>query len=224
MIDRYVVASRFAMKTFETAGFPMGKFRLKPNFLLDDPGAGDQRLPRALFAGRLTREKGVDLLLEAWRRIPPDKDLKLVFAGDGELRAAVEKAAHLDDRISLLGQIERQELFSQMKQASFLVCPFRSYETFGNVAVEALACGLPVLAPDRGALPEVVASKQEGILFEPDSVSDLARKLMEMTRFATPASTRAARRSYELRFTPLIAYERTMEIYEQLVEGRKADG
>ncbi len=136
--------------------------------------------PLVLFAGKMTRFKGVDVLLDAmpaFRREFPDA--MLVLAGDGEQRAALGAQADalaLED-VHFIGNVSQQQLADLYRVADIDLVPSRR-EPFGLVAVEAMACGTPVVATDQGGLPDFVNSSV-GALVNPEDADDLARGMAE---------------------------------------------
>jgi glycosyltransferase involved in cell wall biosynthesis len=134
--------------------------------------------PVLLFVGRLSQEKGIDTLLHAapdiLRRVP---ESVFVLAGPdfGERAhlAAYVRTYGLDEQVVFAGELSRQELLGLYKRASVLVLPTR-YEAFGIVLIEAMACGIPVLASRVAAVPEVVDDGETGMLFTVDDARDLA--------------------------------------------------
>jgi glycosyltransferase involved in cell wall biosynthesis len=111
------------------------------------PGAG----PYALVVSRLAPEKGIDVAIEACRRI----GMPLVVAGEGPEREALRARAGATD-VRIAGRVEEQELARLRAGAAIAVVPSRSAETFGLAAAEAMAAGVPVAASRVGALPELV--------------------------------------------------------------------
>lgn len=170
-VDRFIALTEFAKERFVAGGLPETRIRVKPNFVAPDPGPGRGRGAYALFVGRLSHEKGLDVLLQAWCRIGSKLPLRIV--GDGPMAQEVDRWAAAIDGVSVLGRLASAEVRDQMKDASVLVAPSMSYETFGLVAVEALAVGTPVIASRLGALAEVVAHRRTGLLFKAGDSLDL---------------------------------------------------
>ncbi len=136
-----------------------------------------------LFAGKLARVKGVDVLLEAVSRYeladPPSVTL---IVGDGDERAALEaQAARLGLRTArFLGNVLQPALCRLYNAADMSVVPSRS-EGFGLVAVEAMACGLPVVASDVGGLPGIV-NASNGALTAVEDAEGLANAILGVLR------------------------------------------
>jgi glycosyltransferase involved in cell wall biosynthesis len=130
-----------------------------------DPVKGDY----IAFAGRFVPEKGVEMLVEAARRT----GLPLRLAGNAETHPAIRPG----DPVECVLTPTRESLMRFYRGARFLVVPSLWYETFGLVAAEAMAQGVPVLASRIGALQHVMADGVTGLLFEPGSVDDLVAKM-----------------------------------------------
>jgi glycosyltransferase involved in cell wall biosynthesis len=132
------------------------------------------------FAGRLVRGKGLDVLLDALCRARTPFGIRLDVAGDGPERSAMEsRAAELGigDRVRFRGWVSNiRDFWSACHVA---VVPSRECESFGMVAVEAMAAGLPVIAARNGGLAEVVSDGETGALFEPGDADELSRLIDE---------------------------------------------
>lgn len=217
-IDRVIVMTEFSRKKLVAAGWAAGQLTVKPHFAR---GAGGYLVPSgrvgALFAGRLSPEKGVATLLEAWSGI----DYPLFLAGDGPLLAGVEDEGN--PQIHRLGWLSRDELSSRMWQAAFLVVPSEWYETFGLVIIEAFAHGLPVIASRLGAMAEIVEDGVTGLHFEPGNPHDLAAKVKWMQEH--PEDLRRmgenARRAYEDKYTPERNYQMLMAVYREVMDEKR---
>lgn len=227
-VDAVLAVSHAVRTKLIEAGLPAEAVHVRYNFVADDPGprppaqVGDF----VLFVGRLSPEKGLDVLIEASSRVP---ELPLRIAGDGPERSRLESLIaqrHLD-HVELLGRQDRASVFELMRSARVLVVPSQWHEAFGHVVDEAFACGLPVIAGDLGALPELV-DDSVGRTFPARDAAALARHLRwawthpeELGRMGL-----AARARYESDFSSAPAYERLLEVYAVAAErfGRRRSG
>lgn len=123
-----------------------------------------------LFIGRLVIESGLGTLLEA-ADLYPGARIDVIGAGPEEARLAGHP------RIRLIGRVGQAEVQARMAEAAYLVLPSLSYEQMPRPLVEAFANGLPVIASRIGRLAEMVEPGRNGLLFEPGSARDLARRL-----------------------------------------------
>lgn len=142
-------------------------------------GADPDRI-RVGYAGRLAPHKGVAVLLDA---VSSDARLSLDVAGDGPDRDAVEQAvADLGDRVTYHGPLSGEDLSRFYGRLDVLAVPSLDtaqwVEQFGRVAVEAMACGVPVVASDSGALPDVVGDA--GLLVPPGDTDELREALVRV--------------------------------------------
>ena len=216
-VDAYLTPSRFCRDYFASAGLPEKKVHLKPNFLMQDPGQRTERKDYALFVGRLTAEKGILELIAAWGRLPK---AELLIIGDGPLYEQARNAAERSAApIKLLGQLDAGQTLAYLKAARLLVFPSRWYEPFGMALLEAAACGVPAIASRIGAIPELVADGETGLLFDPDNFDELVEQLrwawahpVDMERMGT-----AARQHYLHNFIAEKNYEALMGIYRRLL-------
>ena len=151
---------------------PPDKITVRPNFLLNDPGARQAGGGFVLFAGRLCEEKGVRVLLRAWRSL---SHIPLVIAGDGPLRDEVRKSA--GKNVTFTGELSQPTLLATMKAARFLVFPTAGYETFGMTVLEAAACGVASIGSRLGAVQELVQDGQTGLLFDSGNCDELAERV-----------------------------------------------
>jgi glycosyltransferase involved in cell wall biosynthesis len=219
-VDLFVALSEFARRKFIEGGLSAGRITVKPNFVHPDPGPGRTEEDFALFVGRLSTEKGVGVLLAAWRALP---ELPLVICGDGPMRDLVNGFAASQPRgkIRLVQGLSRREVFEAMKRARFLVFPSTCYESFPMVIAEAFACGLPVLASGIGAAAEIVQDGRTGVHFAPGDPGSLAAAARLL--WSRPRETRAmgaeARGEYIARYTAEAALASLMRIYSRAREG-----
>jgi glycosyltransferase involved in cell wall biosynthesis len=145
----------------------------------------DEPVPVVLFVGELHPRKGADVLASAIRLLPDDLKVRFVFAGPGgslgpTLRTTIQQSGRSDD-VSVIGPVPPDALPDLYRAADVLVFPtVWPTEGFGMVAAEAMACGIPVVASQIAAIPEVVLDGQTGLLFAPGDAGDLAQKLLTL--------------------------------------------
>lgn len=132
---------------------------------------------------RLESIKGMDLLIPAFAQIRQQHpEVRLLIVGDGSLRETMRlqaEAAGCMDNIRWVGRQPQEALPQWYQQMHIVLMPSRS-EGFGLTAIEAMACGCVVIAARTGGLPEVVRDKEVGLLHEPESVQDLAAKVLQL--------------------------------------------
>lgn len=217
-VTTFIALSAFCRDKFVAGGLPARRFRIKPNFVVShEPPQWEDR-GGGLYVGRLSTEKGIDVLIGAAHRMPAHA---LRVVGGGPLEADVRAAfgdAHLGFR-------PHAEVQAMLGRARYLVAPSTCYETFGLALVEAFACGTPAIASGHGAFAEIVQDGVTGLLFKPGDAADLAQKIawaeahpQEMLRMGM-----AARREYEARYTPQRNYELLIDIYEDAIRSIHAE-
>ncbi len=137
-----------------------------------------------LFVGGLDRAhyfKGVDVLLRAAAMLPQDKGWRLIIVGDGDLRKEYERQAArlgISKRIIFLGKLNQKELVDAYQKAKVFVLPsINKNEAFGIVLLEAMACGVPVIASDLAGVRSVFRNGREGFLTRPENYKDLKDKI-----------------------------------------------
>jgi glycosyltransferase involved in cell wall biosynthesis len=213
-VSAYIALTGFARDKFVEAGFPGEKILIKPNYLPADPGTGGGKGNYALFVGRLTPEKGINTLLEAWREI--GNELPLQIAGDGPLAPEVESAASAIPNVTWLKWLPRTEILQKMKDASVLILPSTWYEGFPMIIAEAFAVGLPVIASNLGSMSTIIDHQRTGLHFEPGNTTSL----VEAVRWfcAQPNETAKMREQvrleYEMKYTAERNYAQMMNIYK----------
>ena len=214
-VGGYVALTNFARDKFIEGGLPASRIGVKPNFLESDPGKRCSSGGFALFVGRLSAEKGAEVLLQAWQKLKGT--IPLVIMGDGPLREPLESeaAARNLSNVTFAGWRSRGEILSAMKSASLLITPSLWYEGFPMTVVEAFACEIPVICSRLGGLREIVEDGSTGLHFNPGDAEDLAAKLDLLWTQPSQliAMGRAAREEYKRNYTAERNYELMMQIY-----------
>lgn len=218
-IDCYIALTEFARQKFIAGGLPANKITTKPNFLVSDPGAKQDEGSYALFLGRLSNEKGIDCLINAWSN---GYDLPLKIAGDGPLREQLSESINKRDfrHISLEGFLSSSLAIELIKKSRFMIFPSLWYEGFPLVIVEAFACGVPVIASRLGAVTEIMKDGKTGLLFNPGDAQDLATKIIWALNHPEELMKmgQTARSEYLEKYTAERNYQQLMEIYQKTEE------
>ena len=167
--------------------------------------------PRCVAVGRFVQQKGFDTLLRAWRLVldqwpPATPGPELVLVGDGPQRArltGLASALALGDSVRMTGAIPRGAVLAELRQARLFALPVRSRwqglyaEGLGLAAVEAAACGLPVVVGRSGGAPETVQDGGSGVVVSPDDPRALAAAVQPLLLApARAASLGAAGRAH----------------------------
>lgn len=122
----------------------------------------------ALFVGRLIKKKGTDILIQAAEGI--EKGIVFSFIGDGPFEPVLKEVSLKSGNIRYLGKVNNKDLPAYYSAADIVCVPSKYEEGFGRVILEALSCGVPVVASNRGGIPEAV-DESVGVLVEPDAQS-----------------------------------------------------
>lgn len=215
-VDRYIALSEFARRKFIVGGLPANRIVVKPNFVSPDPGVGQGSGGYALFVGRLAAEKGISVLVSAWKEL---SNIPLLVVGGGPL-----EGTKWPPGVNWMGRQSRDKVLSLMRGAYTLIFPSQWYEGAPMTIVEAFACGLPIIASNLGTMAEQVAHERTGLLFNPGDATDLARKVRWAFDHpdAVGAMRAAARAEYERLYSPRENYKMLMSIYDAAIEAGMA--
>jgi len=211
-VTLYIALNEFCRRKFVAGGLPAERLRVKPNFV-DLPAPAEQPRDGFLFVGRLSAEKGVQVLADSLRLTPQP----LTVAGSGPESAALSATPG----VTMLGALAPEQVYAQMARALALVLPSIWYENFPRTLVEAFANGLPVIASRLGAMATLIVPGRTGLVFEPGDSADLARQLAWAR--AHPDEMRQmgieARRHYENELTGEANYRQLSVIYAEAIRG-----
>ena len=217
-VDAYIALTEFVKKKYIEGGLPEEKIFIKPNFLANPPEPCFAHKGYAIFLGRLSMEKGLYTLIEAWKDI---KGFTLKMVGDGPLKEGLKEFAlkYGIDNIEWMGRKTHQECLKLLKGSMFVVLPSQCYENFPMTILEAFACGKPVIASNLGAMAELVEDGKTGLLFEPGNPEDLANKMKWMIEHEDVCIEmgRNARSEFEAKYTAEKNYKILMDIYRSVL-------
>jgi glycosyltransferase involved in cell wall biosynthesis len=217
-ISRFFAPSEFVKDMFVRAGFDPERFVVKPN-VIADPGPRVQPPSRSrtlLYVGRMAREKGPEILLDAWREacsLAPD--LELVMIGDGPLRATLER--ELPERTRSLGWVDPTEMHHHMLTARALVFPTQCSENFGRSIIEAMAAQLPVLASDIATPAELVGELGDRWIVDPHNRAAWRDALAGLgDDDAVDAAGTRGRELFEEKYNLKAGLDRLLATYEEV--------
>jgi glycosyltransferase involved in cell wall biosynthesis len=176
-IDAVISPSKFVMDLHGRLGFfksskkyivPNG-MKLENNIITPNEYSGNE----FLYIGQIVKHKGPQIAIEAFKKLK-EKNAKLHIVGNGSYLEAVKRIAEGDERIIFHGFIEnKKDLDKIFNRCSYVIFPSIWFEVFGLVIIEAMNRGLPVIASNIGAIPELIKDGYNGFLFEPGDVDSL---------------------------------------------------
>ena len=212
-VDAFVAPSKFVATMLVRAGYPARRVHTIPHgtAIADTPSpAGDF----ALYAGRLSPEKGTRTLLAASRVAP---EVPLVVAGDGSLASFVENEKR--EHVSYLGHVDPHRVAELMRGALFTVMPSECYEGQPYGALESMSVGTPLVASRLGGLAEIIEDGVTGALVPSGDPVALAAAMRERwdDRVSTAEMGMLAWEYARQHFAPELQVDRLVDLYERLL-------
>ncbi len=194
-IDIIAVPTVEYKEILENYGFSNKKILLFPRWIntylfKPDPGAkqllqektGVSSGPVLLYTGRISKDKNLDLLLEAFKELRNEfKDINLIYAGDGPYYNELKKKSEKLEGVFMPGRIDRFELAKYYPGADIFTFPSAT-DTFGMSVLEAQSCGLPCLVSDVGGPKEIIIEGKSGYALSARNVKDWIEKITEMLK------------------------------------------
>ncbi len=214
LVSQYITITEFAKRKFLASALHLqeNQISVKPNFVEDRGEASmESRENYFLYVGRLSAEKGIQILLEA----AGHHNFRLEIVGGGEMEKLVREYAQSNSNIIFHGEQNQEFVLAKMKKAKALILPSICYENLPLTLLEAFSTATPVIISDIDNLNELVTHQQNGIHFRTGSSEDLANKIAFFEKNASPLWYENARNTYLQNYTPEISYRRLMEIYQK---------
>lgn len=217
--DKYIFASNFSKQVFENSKFEIykDKFALKYNFMFNgNSNSITDRSDYFLFVGRLTEEKGVNVLAESIKKY----NYKLIIIGDGPLQEDIVELSKTHSSITYLGFKNKDEILRYMSDARALIFPSIWFEGMPLTILESFSKGTPVIASNLGAMSEMIIDDVNGKQFCPGDTDDLIKQikyfesLTEEKRYLFSKSTFE---DYNKRFSSTSAYKSLINIYNSVI-------
>jgi glycosyltransferase involved in cell wall biosynthesis len=227
-VDALITLTEFQKSRMTEAGLLPETVSVKPHFYFNppDPLPWEERRPKVVYVGRLGVEKGIKILIDAWKMWSSDAPY-LELIGDGPEKSVLQESVRgngLEERVSFLGYLNPPEVHKRLATARLLVLPSLSFEGFPMAIPEAFALGVPVAASDIGAIPFIVKDNKNGILFKPGDASALYRAVKDIWDRSNRLSSlgQGARLEFDKKYTADVNYEILMKIYQKAIERKKA--
>ncbi len=209
-VSAFIALSEFAKDRFVASGLPAERIHVVPNFVYPPAGPPVDAGDHVVFIGRISEEKGIDLLAKAWSR----RFGRLVVMGDGPDRAAIESLMRRHgNSVEFTGRLSHDACMEILARARALVVPSKCYEGLPLVIPEAYARSVPVVASALGGLAEIVNPGTTGQLFAPGSAEDLA---LALTKVLGPGGDRlrtGARECYDAQYSPQARLSALLTLY-----------
>ncbi|MGM0404981.1 MAG: glycosyltransferase family 4 protein [Thermoplasmatota archaeon] len=177
---------------------------------------------KVLYVGRLHELKGLDHLIKAFSYVKKVYDnVKLLIIGGGDLKDELKELVHkerMDEDVNFIGEVEHSELIHHYQNSDIFVLPSLS-EGLSNVIMEAMACGLPVIATDVGGNPELVKHEKGGLIVRAKNVSGLQNSLVRLLNDAELREKMGKfNRKYIQKFNQDSVLSKKAELLEKVVE------
>ncbi|MGD0294686.1 MAG: glycosyltransferase [Terracidiphilus sp.] len=221
-VNCFISLTDFARNLFiNELGIQEARIVVKPN-AAPDPGLGDGSGGYALYVGRLSPEKGLQVLLDA-ANDHEGLGLPLKIAGSGPLQESVQAACR-PSQVEFLGQQGAASVRMLMRKARVLLMPSLWYEGLPMVVPEAFGAGLPIIASRIGALETLIKDQHNGLLVEPGCTSALrmaVRRIASDRHFEIELRC-GARATYEAEYRPATNLRALVQIYGQVASDGKA--
>jgi glycosyltransferase involved in cell wall biosynthesis len=221
-VEAFVALTGSQRDLLVAAGLPAERVFVKPNFYPGDPAvlAWARRRAGAVYVGRLSEEKGVRYLIDAWSAWGEGAP-ELRIVGDGPLRRELEGRARAGgDRVVFLGQRAPAEAQAEIAGARLVILPSICLEGFPMVLREAFAFGTPAAVSDLGALPDLVEHGRAGIVFRAADAASLLERVRAgwADEVGLEAKSAAARQAFEARYAEPENHRALVEIYAWAME------
>ncbi|SEF52945.1 Glycosyltransferase involved in cell wall bisynthesis [Bryocella elongata] len=218
MVTRYLALTAFMRDKMIAGGLPAERIVVKPNSV-EETGLGTGEGDDFLFVGRLSPEKGVDVLLRAWGKLRASgaagvpRRLRIVGTGPKEIE--LRAAASGWPEVRFLGHLPGAAVREEIGNAAAVILPSIWYEGLSRVMTEAFSKGTPVIASDIGPIGAAVRPGDNGVLFRVGDDADLAEALARFPARGDALSQlrSGARADFDRQYASGVVYAQLMEIY-----------
>ncbi len=220
-VDKFIALTEFAKSIFEKSSLNVSQDQLtiKPNFV-EDYGISEEgaRNDHYLFVGRLTEEKGINVVLNAFE----NSTHRLEIVGDGPLKTLVEAKSTSHKNIIYHGLREKDFVIEKLKSCKALIFPSMWFEGLPIIILEAFSTGTPVIASDIDNINTIISNGNNGLHFKTGNHEDLLEKLSKFGDEKSHSNLYTnARNTYENLYHPDANYKKLMQIYNDAINAKK---
>lgn len=220
-VDRYIALTEFSRNKFIEGGIPAERITVKPNFIAEGTHSVLQESVTGnyfLYVGRISAEKGVKYLLEAWEKMDDTGDIELLIVGDGPEKEELEDR-YAGSNIRFLGNQTGTKVLELMSKSMYLVVPSIWYEGFPMTIVEAYSVGTPVLCSRIGSLQEIVLEGVTGFQFAHGDTGNMANVMGQAMNYGEyPRLRVAVKERYNAFYTEEVNFIALSHIYDEVIK------
>jgi len=214
-INKYVCLSQNSLDLFNKSNFgvPKTSFVIKPNFTVNNK-INDLDIVKGthfLFIGRLSKEKGIENLLNTFK----NSSIKLKIAGDGPMKQEILQLSNSHKNIEYLGTITKEQIGNELQSAQALIFCSVWFETFGMVIIEAFSYKCAVITSNIGAPKSIVKKLENGLHFDYKKTDALKNAIKEWLNFSESKKNSIRLRAYES-YLNLYSFEKQFDYFEYI--------
>lgn len=223
-INHIITPSEFYKTKFIEDGTNQNKVSALHNFIdIEKYNIDTQDDGYALYFGRLSKEKGIINLIKAFSKTEFGN---LFIAGEGEEKENIEamiKQENLQNRVKLLGHLNKEKMNETIKNCKFVVVPSIWYENCPYSILETLAIGKPVIGANIGGIPELVIDNETGLLYKHDNIEELTNKMNKLFKNTdlVQKMSNNAKKCAASRYSKEKYYEDIIKIYNEEIKKNK---
>jgi glycosyltransferase involved in cell wall biosynthesis len=222
---RHFISPSVCLMDWTRKNLGVNDVSLLPNFILSDrqPSSTPPKNDTLLFVGKLTEQKGVDVLIRSIAGVRPTiPGIRLKIVGDGPEEEKLKKLAanlQVSDLVTFTGKLSNHKVMEEIDDALCVIIPSKYVENCSMVGIEAMSRGKVIIASNIGGLPDLVDDNISGFLVRPNDPEDLSKKIISIMQNASLASQMGARATAKyLRSFSKEAYYRTLlSVYDRII-------
>ncbi|MEK4012834.1 glycosyltransferase [Peribacillus sp. FSL M8-0224] len=221
-VDKIIALTGFAKCKIVETGIDEDRIVVKPNFIEKNNQFFCSKKDYVVFVGRLSKEKGVHLLLEAWKKNINKVNTELLIIGDGPENEQLVKEYGMVQSVKFLGRLNSAAVLELVSKAKYLVVPSLWYEGFPMTIIEAFSVQTPVIGSNIGSLQEIILDGVTGFHFENNNIDDLSNVLIKALNY--PGYNNLVKNvcdNFEEKYTAEKNYKMLMQIYNEVLKEKR---